>query len=165
MTKQEKIIWSLLAAVLILLFLLSSTDLIIKEKKTAIYPVSVIVGDTTDDYYANFRKGVDKAADEYNADVNFITLYEKGDVKEQMELLKREIDDGTKAVVLVPIEPLECAARLDEMVINSPLVIMGNLFRNDKVKGAIAEDYQESGRMLGEAITRAHQTETPVYVF
>ena len=46
---------------LILLFLLSSTDLIIKEKKTEIYPVSVIIGETTDDYYTNFRKGVDKA--------------------------------------------------------------------------------------------------------
>ena len=73
MTRQEKIIWSLFAGVLILLFLLSSTDLIIKEKKTEIYPVSVIIGETTDDYYTNFRKGVDKAADEYNVDVNFIT--------------------------------------------------------------------------------------------
>ena len=69
MTKQEKIIWSLLAGVLILLFLLSSTDLIIKEKKTKIYPISIVIGDTMDDYYTNFRKGVDKAADEYNVDV------------------------------------------------------------------------------------------------
>ena len=49
MTRQEKIIWSLFAGVLILLFLLSSTDLIIKEKKTEIYPVSVIIGETTED--------------------------------------------------------------------------------------------------------------------
>ena len=34
MTRREKMIWSLLAGVLVLLFLLSSTDLIIKEKKT-----------------------------------------------------------------------------------------------------------------------------------
>ena len=81
---------------LILLFLLSSTDLIIKEKKTEIYPVSVIIGETTDDYYTNFREGVDMAADEYNVDVRLITLYEKGDVTEQMELLKREIDYGGK---------------------------------------------------------------------
>ncbi|HBD01129.1 MAG TPA: sugar ABC transporter substrate-binding protein, partial [Lachnoclostridium sp.] len=69
MTKQEKLLWTLLAGVLVILFLLSSTDLIIKEKKTEIYPVSVIIGDTTDDYYVNFRKGADKAAVEYNVDV------------------------------------------------------------------------------------------------
>ncbi|MBT9779271.1 substrate-binding domain-containing protein [Clostridium sp. MCC353] len=165
MTKQEKIIWGLLAAVLIILFLLSSTDLIIKEKKTEIYPVSVIVGDTTDDYYVNFHKGVDKAADEYNVDVNFITLYEKGDVKEQMELLEREIGDGTKAVVLDPIKPLECAAALNGMTLNSPLIIMGNLFSHDKVRGGISEDYGESGRMLGEAIVSGNQAEVPVFVF
>ena len=165
MTKQEKVIWSLLAAILIILFLLSSTDLIIKEKKTEIYPVSVIVGDTTDDYYANFRKGVDKAAGEYNVDVNFITLYEKGDVKEQMELLKREISDGTKAVVMDPIKPLECAEALNGMALNSPLIIMGNLFPNDKVRGGISGDYQESGKMLGEAIVKENKAEVPVFVF
>jgi len=36
MTKQEKLLWSLFAVVLVILFLLSSTDLIIKEKKTEI---------------------------------------------------------------------------------------------------------------------------------
>ena len=61
MTRREKMIWSLLAGVLVLLFLLSSTDLIIKEKKTEIYPISIVIGDTTDDYYTNFRKGVDKS--------------------------------------------------------------------------------------------------------
>lgn len=165
MTKQEKIIWGLFAGILVILFLLSSTDLIIKEKKTAIYPVSVIIEETTDDYYANFRRGVDRAADEYNVDVNFITLYEKGELKEQTELLKREIDDGAKAVVLVPIKPDECAAAISGMEINSPLIIMGNLFHNDRVRGGIAVDYRESGKLLGEAIVREHEADKPVMVF
>ena len=58
MTRQEKLIWGLMAGILIILFLLSSTDLIIKEKETTIYSVSVIIKDTNDDYYKNFRKGI-----------------------------------------------------------------------------------------------------------
>ena len=104
MTRREKKIWSLLAGVLVLLFLMSSPEFTNQQKKTEIYPISIVIGDTTDDYYTNFRKGVDKAADEYNVDVTFITLYEKGDVMEQMDLLKREIDDGAKAVALVPLK-------------------------------------------------------------
>mgnify|MGYP006878221175 CR=1 FL=1 len=46
MTRQEKLIWGLMAGILIILFLLSSTDLIIKEKETTIYSVSVIIKDT-----------------------------------------------------------------------------------------------------------------------
>lgn len=165
MTRQERIVWGLFAGILILLFLLSSTDLIIKEKKTEIYPVSIIIGDTTDDYYANFRKGVDRAADEYNVDVNFITLYEKGDVTEQMELLKREIDDGAKAVVLVPLKQQECSRILDGMVLTSPLIVIGNIFPGDWAMSGISQDYQEAGKMLGEAIVRENTPDKQVFLF
>ena len=74
---KERILWILYGMVLVLLFLLSSTDLIIKEKEMQVYAVSVIVEDTTDDNYVNFRKGMDRAAIEYNLDVSFITLYDE----------------------------------------------------------------------------------------
>ncbi len=154
MTRQEKFLWSLLAGVLVILFLLSSTDLIIKEKKTVIYPVSVIISDTSDDYYSNFRKGADKAAGEFNADVSFITLYEEGDPIRQMELVKREIDDGASAVVLFPVNPVECGKVLDEMILNSPAIVMGSSFPNDQIKGSITPDHQEEGRLLGQAIIK-----------
>ena len=165
MTRREKIIWCLFAGILVLLFLLSSTDFIIKEEQTEIYPVSIIIGDTTDDYYSNFRKGVDKAADEYNVDVNFITLYEKGNVTEQMDLLKREVDDGAKAVVLVPLKQEECRTILEEMVLASPLIVMGNIFPGDSAMTGISHDYQEAGRMLGEAITKENTPDKPVFLF
>ncbi len=164
-SNKEKIIWTLFGGFLILLFLLSSTDIIIKEKKTEIYPVSVIIGDTSDDFYLNFRKGIDKAALEYSVDVSFITLYEQGDAIQQMELVKREIDDGTKAIVLVPANPVECAKILDSMVVNSPLIIAGNMFPNEHVKAGISMDYEEAGKKLGEAIIAENSPDTPVWLF
>lgn len=165
MTKQEKLVWALLAGVLVILFFLSSTDLIIKEKKTEIYPVSVIIGDTTDDYYVNFRKGVDKAAEEYNVDVSFITLYEKGDANQQMELVQREIGDGASAVVLIPVKPAECVKKIDNMVLNSPVIIMGSLPPNEQVKGGISPDYEEMGKRLGQAIAAENSPDYPVWIF
>lgn len=165
MTKQEKLLWIFLASMLVLLFLLSSTDLIIKEKKTDVYPISVIIGDTSEEYYGNFRKGADQAAVEYNVDVSFISLYEKGDARGQIDLVKREIDDGASAVVLTPVVPVECAKMLDEMVINSPLVIIGNRFPNDQVHCGIAQDYTEEGKMLGRAIVSERSNTLPVWIF
>lgn len=75
MSNREKVLWCIAAGLLVFLFLLSSTDLIIKEKKREVYPISVIVEDVNDEYYVNFKKGMDKAAEKYQADVNFITLY------------------------------------------------------------------------------------------
>lgn len=165
MTRREKIIWSLFAGILIILFLLSSTDLIIKEKETTVYSVSVIIDDTTDDYYKNFRKGMDKAADEFNVDVNFVTLYEKGDVEEQMELLNRELSDGTQAVVFVPLKQSECRKLLDEMVLTSPLIIMGNSTPGDWAMTGISQDYYAAGKLLGEAIVRDNNSNKPVFLF
>ena len=70
--KKELVLWGILCVGLILLYLLSSTDWIIKEKEVEVYPVSLIISDTSDDDYVNFRKGVDQAAVEYNVDVSFI---------------------------------------------------------------------------------------------
>ena len=165
MTKQEKLLWTLLAGVLVILFLLSSTDLIIKEKKTEIYPVSVIIGDTSDDYYVNFRKGVDKAAEEYNVDVSFITLYEKGDADQQIELVQREINDGASAIVLIPVKPVECIKKMDDIVLNSPAVIMGSLPPNEQVKSGISPDFEEEGSLLGQAIAAENSPDIPVWIF
>ena len=93
---KERVFWILYGMVLVLLFLLSSTDLIIKEKKAQIYAISVIVEDTVDDNYVNFRKGMDRAAIEYNVDVSFITLYDEGSREQQEELILREQQDGSR---------------------------------------------------------------------
>ena len=67
--KKELVLWGILCVGLILLYLLSSTDWIIKEKEVEVYPVSLIISDTSDDDYVNFRKGVDQAAVEYNVEM------------------------------------------------------------------------------------------------
>ena len=61
MRKRDTWLWVIYGFVLLFLYLISSTDLLIKERKNEIYPVSVILDDTTDESYQNFKKGVDRA--------------------------------------------------------------------------------------------------------
>lgn len=56
MLNKGKILWCVWAGILVLLFLMSSTDLIIKEKKIEVYPISVIIEGDNDDYYVNFKR-------------------------------------------------------------------------------------------------------------
>ena len=85
MSNKEKIGWCAGVILLVILYLLSSTDLIIKEKKKEIFRVSVIVDQVNDNYYGNFREGMNMAEKKYQADVNFITLYAENDEKQQDE--------------------------------------------------------------------------------
>ena len=96
MPKREKILLCIGAVFLVLLFLLSSTDLIIKERAVQIDSISVILSEDTDDYYQNFRKGMEKAATDLRSDVRLITLYDQKDQEQQIELAAREIRDGAR---------------------------------------------------------------------
>ena len=85
MSNKETAFWCGWGCLLILLFLMSSTDLIIKEKKMEVYPVSVIIDEENDDRYVNFKKGMDQAAEEFHLDINFVVLYNKKDEGEHSD--------------------------------------------------------------------------------
>ncbi len=148
---RNRLLFLFSVAVLVMLYLMSSTDLIIHEKKTEIYPVSVIVEDSSDEDYEKLRKGMEMAAEEFHVDLNFITLYEPNDQEQQVSLIVREISDGARAVILSPASPAQAAVRLDDMVLNSPVVVLGSLFPNEQVTTGISIDYMEAGRLLGTA--------------
>lgn len=164
-TRREKLLWVCYAAVLVLLFLLSSTDLIIKERKTEVYPLSVIIEDTSDENYVNFRKGMDRAAMELNADVSFITLYEENNKQQQLEMMAREQQDGAKAVIMVPVEGPALEDALSQMRITVPLVLVNSDVPPDKTAASVTADYYEMGQKLAAQVLKRHTAEVPVYLF
>lgn len=164
-TRNEKILWILYACVLIVLFLLSSTNLIIKEQKTEVYPISVIIEDAKDDYYVNFKKGMDQAAEELNADVSFITLYETGNLEQQQDMIVREQQDGARALVVVPVEGKTLSDMLVENRLDGPLILYKSSLSGDKISATISADYYEMGQKLAKQVIADQPPEFPVYLF
>lgn len=154
MTRKEKALWTLYGAALFLLFLLSSTDLIIKEKERQIYGISVIIEDTSDENYVNFRKGMDRAAMELHGDVSFITLYDKGSVKQQEEFILREQQDGSRALIVSPVDAAEVLAMQEDKRINVPLILLNSEIApaGDGITERIGFDYYQMGQELGAQI-------------
>lgn len=164
-TGKERFFWIIYACFLILLFLMSSTDLIIKERTPEIYRVSVIVDDSKDDYYSNFRKGMEQAAIDYNVDVSFITLYERNSVYQQEKMMSREIGDGAQAIVLAPVNPIECTTMLEEIGSNIPVIILNNEVSASQVRSNLTADYFEAGRQMAQAIVGENDRGHSVYLF
>lgn len=165
MTGKVKLFWCLYGVVLIFLFVLSSTDWIIKEEKAEIYPISVIIEDTVDDNYVNFKKGMERAALELNADVSFITLYEQGNLEQQMELILREQQDGSRALIVTPVAVEQIAGMQEENQVTVPLVLVnaeiGDITERENT-GWISFDYYGMGGALGEAIPEEQPSGQPV---
>lgn len=128
---------------LILLFLMCSTDLIIREPEKEIYQIAVIIEDVRSDNYSNFRKGMDQAAVEFNVDVHFITLYEKLDVEQQMELMDREQQDGVEALIVVPADEEQITGK--QMAI--PVIFLRSGLGGASM-GSITVDYEKMGEQL-----------------
>ena len=112
--KSGKIAVFLYMIFLVVLFLMCSTDLIIREPEKEVSQIAVIIEDVRDDNYSNFRKGMDQAAIELSADVRFITLYDRLDKEQQMELISREQQDGADALIVVPVDEGQVADALSK---------------------------------------------------
>ncbi len=135
-------------AFLTVLFFMCSTDLIIREPETEIYQIAVIIEDVRDDNYVNFRKGMDQAAVEFNGDVHFITLYERMDANQQMELISREQQDGADALIIVPADEERVVSSLAQGQVWAPVVLLGSGLTGQGVAGTIALDYRGMGEKL-----------------
>lgn len=164
-TRKEQILWTIYACVLVFLFLISSTDLIIKEQEIEVYPISVIIEDSKDDYYVNFKKGMDQAAVELNADVSFITLYETGSLSQQQDMIVREQQDGARALVVVPVEEKALSDMLGENRLSGPLVLYKTGLSGDKVSATVSTDYYAMGQKLAAQVIAGQPQELPVYLF
>lgn len=163
--KKERIMWLLFTCILAVLFLLSSTDLIIKERKSEIYSIAVIIEDSRDDNYVNFKKGMDQAAIALNADVSFITLYDARSSSQQMDMILREQQDGSKAIVVSPVQEIDLLGMIEQNQVRVPLVILNSVRTDNKIAAAISPDYYAMGQMLGREIVVEHPLACPVYLF
>ena len=158
--RSGKVMIVLYIVCLVVLFLMCSTDLIIREPERQIYQIAVIIEDVRSDNYSNFRKGMDLAAAELNADVQLITLYEKLDVKEQMDLMDREQQDGTDALIVVPVEEEQVSAK--QMTI--PVILMRAGVAEAAGASNVIVDYEKMGEQLAREILKEQPADVPVYV-
>lgn len=145
---------------LVLLFLMCSTDLIIREPEREIYQIAVIIEDTRSDNYSNFRKGMDQAAMEFNVDVHFFTLYEKSDAEQQMELMEREQQDGADALIVVPADE-ERVVRKSMAV---PVVFLQPDVMGNSGVGNIVIDYEQMGRQLAHEMLKKIPADCSVWM-
>lgn len=154
--------WLLLLYVLFLavLFLMCSTDLIIREQEREIYQIAVIIEDVRGDNYGNFRKGMEQAAVEFNADVHFITLYEKSDADQQIELMEREKQDGADALIVIPADE----KRVAEKQMGIPVIFLRCGPAEETAQGSIVTDYRKMGEELARAMQRKLQKNSTVLI-
>ena len=112
-----------------------------KKRAVQIDSISVILSEDTDDYYQNFRKGMEKAATDLRSDVRLITLYDRKDQEQQIELAAREIRDRAGAVVIEPVEEKTAVMDLEGLKPGCPVIFVGASSPSEFVTDSLFIDY------------------------
>ena len=162
---RSRFLWILALLVLGFLFIASSTDLLIREQEKEVFRISVILDDTTDETFVNFRKGAEQAAYELRADVSFVTLYERANAAEQEELIFREQEDGAQALIIAPVDEITLSSMVAEQRLHVPVVFIRSdvVIQNMDRAANIHSDYQALGRQTASAIISRWPSSVPVY--
>lgn len=134
------------------LLLVSSTDIVLKEKQTTVYGLSVLIPDENDDCWGNFKKGMERAAVEFNADVSFVSLYERSRAEQQAELMLREIENGAQALIICPADSEYLASYLDKNGVALPIITLDSRVAASQIKAHIGADRYNMGEKLASAI-------------
>lgn len=169
MEKLSKFGFVLLLSLIFILYLVSSTELIYSDDTDhEVYNISVIIDDTTDSTWQNYKKGMEQAAMEFNVDVSFITLYSEQNASEQLDFIKRETQAGAQAVVLAAVDSIEITNGLKNFNSLPHLVIIGTQLESEKVETSILSNGMEVGEKLGNLIVedlKKEEANLPIYVF
>ena len=152
MKSRKNILYVLVVVMLAMLYLISSTDLIYKERETDIYQISVILNETSDATFENIKLGMKQVDKAYTTEVNIVTLYEDNNAKRQMELVEREVSNGAEAIILFPVDADLTSQYLKKENWNIPIICIGTYLSEDVVNVWIRGDEVARVGELGEKL-------------
>lgn len=112
--------------------------------------VSVLLRDIDNSGWTVTRQGMEQAADELGAELRFLTLSIQNDSREQEELLRREVEGGADALVVVPADPQSLYTALSQLSGPCPVVTLECAMEGGA--GVAAPDNEQVGRRLAEAL-------------
>lgn len=156
MTFKQKIFLFLDILMLVVLFLISSTDYVWKEKKVDVSNISVIVDIPQDSININFREGAKKAAQAYHADMHFLNLRDyEAQQMDMQTLVRREVDAGCEGIVLQCGSSRVTEEILENIPVGVPVVLWDTEAESPRVKANASFDREAVARLLVEKVSEA----------
>ncbi len=154
---------------LILLFMTSSTDLILKPNIDRIYKATLLISDVDSELWRNYKLGLDTAAKEYNVDMAVKTLFDlREDDQQQMDQILTEIEFGAEGLILSTSYFSKMVSLIEEENFDNSIVFTKvNRSFCDKLEekcSYICYNYYNAGRLLGEFLLETHQERQTIFI-
>lgn len=152
MKRNKTVVYALFFMLLLILYELYSY-IYYDTDKMKMTNVSLLVYGNSPERWESLKVGAEQAAKDSNAEINFVTMTEEDNPKEQINLVKREVKNGSKAILIAVCDSKGMAAELSEIAKEVPIVTVesGTSFAEGKLRYLSGDNYG-MGKKLAESV-------------
>lgn len=152
--KKNRLYFGILISVLVGIVAWASLSMLNVGKNTESYIVSVIVDDSNDERWTALRQGLEQAAGDYNIDLNYVSAGQLQGNKEELELIRREIENGADGIIVQLVSSEETDGIADISAAAAVMLLETDVVP-EEVYAFAGPDNTAMGKSVAEAV-RAH---------
>lgn len=147
--KKKWIGFIIFGGILLFVLLYSMYAVFFPPEKKGKYDVAVLlyyggVGD-----WESLKAGVEQAEKDYNIKAQFTTLLDGSSPEDQLQLLKREMDNEVDGIILAADDSSILAEFVEQAETQIPIITVENGVRSEAILHMKSQDY-EMGELLGQ---------------
>lgn len=119
-----------------------------------VYQIAIVVPDSQNDRWANFRSGARQAAQDFNVELSYVTTDTFHSYQEQDEVVQEELLNGADALVLEPAVSKGTAQWLQNITNQAPLVLINSSasYVENENCATVSPDNRSLGRSLASEV-------------
>lgn len=154
-----------LVFIILFILLLSYSLLLLNEgnsKKIIVYNVSVITRGKNSDAWSRMKAGMEQATSEMNVNLNFISLLEENSSSEQKDILEREMNSKTDAIIISPADYTELSSLIENINKKIPIVLFESKIDTKQNIPYVSCDNYELGKILAEEVIKNGNTRSNI---
>lgn len=152
---RNRIYFGLLMLILVIVIISSAYQMLNAGKKEDTYHVSVIVDDGNSDRWIAMREGLEHAARDNDIDLNYVFSGKFGSAEEELELIRRELENGADGVIVQPVSGTAAFEGLEEVSASAAVVLLEGDVEPQGLYGVIGPNNREIGHALGNVIAES----------
>lgn len=154
---------------LILLYVTSSTNWILKPKVEQIYKATLLISDVDSGLWRNYRLGVEAASTKYNVDMAVKTRFQfRADNQEHVEQILTEIEFGAEGLIVATAHFKEISQLLEAENLKETILFtkVDHSFCSESYGNCayVYYDYYGAGKALGEFLQETHPEKEVIYM-
>lgn len=148
--KISKICGTIVMCVGVLILVAYSMQGMVTKKTTGdLIPVSVIVNDSAGDQWTALRQGLEQAAKDYHVELNFVSTSDFQNVREEKDLIEREIENGAKGILY---QTTFGGTHAVDNLTNTPVFLLETDVEPQEIYAVAQLDQEEVGSQLAQAL-------------